>query len=163
MRDRGVDEQWAEHQASRRTRWQSGSEYVDTDQRAKADDEPLAAVNVGIKTAPIVAASSPPTSMEQERMRKYGKIDANQPEIVDALRSIGAHVTILAAVGGGIPDLLVGYDVKDGAQPPSARLLTSDQKRWHAEIAATARVRPYIANSVSDALAIIGLGPKEAA
>lgn len=71
-------------------------------------------------------------------MRRAAKIDANQPEIVSALRKAGATVYSLAAVGQGIPDLLVGYanrtalvEVKDGAKPPSARQLTPDQQQWH--------------------------------
>lgn len=71
-------------------------------------------------------------------MRKYGKIDANQTEVVAALRSAGATVQSLAAVGGGVPDLLVGYknhtilmEVKDGQKPPSQRKLTEDQLAWH--------------------------------
>jgi hypothetical protein len=41
-------------------------------------------------------------------MRRAAKIDANQPQIVEALRKAGATVHSLAAVGNGIPDLLVG-------------------------------------------------------
>lgn len=42
-------------------------------------------------------------------MRRAAHIDANQPEIVEALRKLGATVTSLAGVGKGCPDLLVGY------------------------------------------------------
>ena len=35
--------------------------------------------------------------------------DANQSQIVAALRAAGATVTILAGVGGGCPDLLIGF------------------------------------------------------
>lgn len=71
-------------------------------------------------------------------MRRRAKTDANQPEIVDALRSIGAAVYSLAECGDGIPDLLVGYkgetillEVKDGSKPPSKRELTNDQVFFH--------------------------------
>lgn len=40
---------------------------------------------------------------------RQGKQDANQPEIVKALRRCGAHVVDLHAIGGGCPDLLVGF------------------------------------------------------
>jgi hypothetical protein len=47
-------------------------------------------------------------------------------------------VQSLAAVGAGVPDLLVGFrnhtiliEVKDGAKVPSARRLTPDQLVWH--------------------------------
>ena len=70
--------------------------------------------------------------------RRAARIDANQTEIVSALRSVGAKVQSLAAVGCGTPDLLVGYrgdlyliECKDGTKPPSARGLTDDQKAWH--------------------------------
>jgi len=72
-------------------------------------------------------------------MRRAAKVDANQGEIVAALRKIGATVQPLHAVGQGCPDLLVGWrgmtsllEVKDGAKPPSARKLTEDQEKWHA-------------------------------
>lgn len=71
-------------------------------------------------------------------MRRAAKVDANQTEIVQALRQIGAVVQSLAAVGNGCPDLLVGYrnrlfllEVKDGSKPPSAQKLTPDQVEWH--------------------------------
>lgn len=71
-------------------------------------------------------------------MRRAAKIDANHPEIVAALRAIGASVQSLASIGQGCPDLLVGYrganyalEVKDGNKPPSKRQLTPDELRWH--------------------------------
>lgn len=39
-------------------------------------------------------------------MRKYGKIDANQPGTVDLLRSSGWSVHITSSLGGGFPDLV---------------------------------------------------------
>jgi Holliday junction resolvase len=39
----------------------------------------------------------------------YKKIDANQKEIVSALRAAGASVTSLANIGKGCPDLLIGW------------------------------------------------------
>lgn len=73
-------------------------------------------------------------------MRRAPKVDANQSEIVTALRTQGALVTSLAGLGNGIPDLLVGHhiskrlglvEVKDGSKPPSARAKTEDQiKFW---------------------------------
>lgn len=71
-------------------------------------------------------------------MRRAAKIDANQPEIVKALRQIGCTVQPLHTVGDGCPDLLVGafgvtllMEVKDGDKVPSARRLTEDQIVWH--------------------------------
>ena len=42
-------------------------------------------------------------------MRRAAKIDANQTEIVKALRQVGASVQSLASTGKGCPDLLVGF------------------------------------------------------
>lgn len=70
-------------------------------------------------------------------MRRAAKVDANQAEIVAALRKVGASVTPIHMVGSGCPDLLVGFggrtlvlEVKDGAKPPSARKLTDDEVMW---------------------------------
>ncbi|WP_353144891.1 hypothetical protein [Paracoccus sp. (in: a-proteobacteria)] len=71
-------------------------------------------------------------------MRRAAKIDRNQPEIVKALRKAGASVQPLHSVGGGCPDLLVGFrnqnwliEVKDGSLAPSGRKLTDAQRDWH--------------------------------
>ena len=37
------------------------------------------------------------------------RIDANQTEIVSCIRQIGATVQDLSTVGGGCPDIIVGY------------------------------------------------------
>ena len=42
-------------------------------------------------------------------MRFNAKVDLNQTEIVQALRQAGATVQSLAAVGKGVPDLLVCF------------------------------------------------------
>lgn len=58
------------------------------------------------------------------------KIDANQPEIVAALRAIGVSVWVI----GEPVDLLIGYrgrsgvlEIKDGSRPPSEQKLTPQQ------------------------------------
>ena len=73
-------------------------------------------------------------------MRTVARVDANQPDIVRALRQIGATVQHLYVIGDGCPDLLVGFrgvnyvlEVKDGDKPPSGRKLTPDELRWHDE------------------------------
>ena len=70
-------------------------------------------------------------------MRRAAKIDANQQDIVSALRQAGASVQSLAAQSHGCPDLLVGFkgmtllmECKDGTKPPSKRKLTPDQEEW---------------------------------
>lgn len=94
-------------------------------------------------------------------MRRAAKVDRNQPEIVAALRKAGATVESLAAVGCGVPDLLVGFqgrtvliEVKDGARPKSERQLTTDQIEWHASWRGDTCV---VAGTVTEALAAIGV------
>jgi len=91
-------------------------------------------------------------------MRRAAKVDANQTEIVQALRQIGAVVQSLAAVGNGCPDLLVGYrnrlfllEIKDGNKPPSAQALTPHQVEWHRVWAG----HVVVVNSVGSAIAAI--------
>lgn len=89
--------------------------------------------------------------------RLFSRIDANQPEIVKALRKAGASVQHLSAVGQGCPDLLVAVnrqvfliEVKDGAKIPSAQKLTPDQVIWHAGW----RAEVHIVNSIEGALEV---------
>jgi Holliday junction resolvase len=75
------------------------------------------------------------------------RVDANQTELVALYRKLGCSVVSLAAVGAGVPDLLIGCngitdlaEVKDGDKPPSAQKLTPDQVRWHEKWAGSLRV-----------------------
>lgn len=93
-------------------------------------------------------------------MRRAARVDRNQSEVMAALRTVGATVHSLAAVGNGVPDLLVGFrrgtyllEVKDGTKKPSARELTTDQIAWHLEWSGGPCV---VVNSVGEALAAIG-------
>ena len=92
-------------------------------------------------------------------MRRAAKVDANQREVVAALRAAGASVQLLHAVGEGCPDLLVGYkglnmllEVKDGSKPPSAQKLTPQQEEWHRDW----RGHRVVVNSPEAALTAIG-------
>lgn len=74
------------------------------------------------------------------RRRPVANRDRNHPEIVAALRAIGCTVVDLAAVGGGVPDLLVGYrgrnllvEVKDGSVSPSRRQLRETQVQFRTD------------------------------
>ena len=40
---------------------------------------------------------------------KLHRVDANQREIIEALKAAGASVLDLSGVGGGSPDILCGY------------------------------------------------------
>ena len=92
-------------------------------------------------------------------MRRAAKVDANQREVVAALRAAGASVQLLHAVGEGCHDLLVGYkglnmllEVKDGSKPPSAQKLTPQQEEWHRDW----RGHRVVVNSPEAALTAIG-------
>lgn len=93
-------------------------------------------------------------------MNRYARrVDANQEEIIRALRQSGATVQPLHMVGDGCPDLAVGLrglnfflEVKDGAKPPSARQLTRDERAWHEGW----RGSVVVVSSVDEALRAVG-------
>lgn len=93
-------------------------------------------------------------------MRRAAKVDANQAQIVADLRKVGCTVIPLHAVGGGVPDLLVGFqgrnvllEVKDGRKPPSKRKLTEDQAEFHDGW----RGQVAVVDSVKAALEAVGI------
>jgi len=91
-------------------------------------------------------------------MRTAARVDANQPEIVNALRAIGAYVLHLHQLKNCC-DLLVGFrgrtylmEIKDPAQPPSKRQLTPGEAKFRDEWKGT----PYhIVETIDQALKII--------
>ncbi len=92
--------------------------------------------------------------------RRAAKIDGNHARIVQALRKAGASVQALHMVGGGCPDLLVGYrsanvllEVKDGSLAPSRQQFTDAQETWHA----TWKGRAHVVRSVEEALFAVGV------
>ena len=116
---------------------------------------------VDLRCSPMQARGTAGARTEAAgRMRRAAKIDRNQPEIVAALIAAGCSVHSLAAVGSGMPDLLVGrqganflLEVKDSAKPPSARKLTPDQVEWHAAY----RGRVTVVHSIAEAFHAVGL------
>ena len=75
-------------------------------------------------------------------MSRAKKIDANQPEIVKALRKVNCKVAITSGAGDGFPDLVVWtpyfrrillIEIKDGDKSPSRQKLTPDQVKFHDE------------------------------
>lgn len=93
-------------------------------------------------------------------MRLKPRVDGNHAEIVRALRQVGCTVQILAGVGRGTPDLLVGFrsfnflmELKDGHLAPSRKCLNEEEREWHAGW----RGQVAIVESVTDALRVIGL------
>ena len=72
-------------------------------------------------------------------MRYRPRTDANQLAIVDVLRKAGCSVQVLAVLGNGCPDLLIGkhgvnilLEIKNPKSRPSQRTLTDDERGWHA-------------------------------
>lgn len=91
---------------------------------------------------------------------RAARIDANQPQVVAALRKCGVTVQHLHQVGEGCPDLLCGVaghlflvEVKDGAKVLSKQKLTPDQVVWHAAWP----TEVHIINSVEGAIAVAAL------
>lgn len=81
------------------------------------------------------------------------KIDRNQPEIVGALRVLGASVAVLSTVGKGFPDLCVGYRGVNyllEVKMPGGRL-TPDQCVLHAHW----QGKVHIVHSVDEAIQVI--------
>jgi hypothetical protein len=70
--------------------------------------------------------------------RRAAKVDANHSEVVTALRNQGYSVTSTAMVGGGFPDLAVGYRDDDGTprvvllevKASKKHKLTPDEAKW---------------------------------
>lgn len=75
-----------------------------------------------------------------------------------ALRAIGASVTPTHQIGGGFPDLVVGFrkrsilfEVKDPKQPLSKRKLTDDEAIWFGNW----RGEAYVIETADEAIAIL--------
>lgn len=86
-------------------------------------------------------------------MRRHGRIDETQTEIVRALRGIGAFVQSLADVGNGCPDLLVSFRGKwfvFEVKSPGGKL-TPDEARWHNE----ARAFVFVVFGAGEAIKIL--------
>lgn len=92
--------------------------------------------------------------------RRYAaRVDANQEQVVRALRACGVWVCSTAALGNGFPDLLAWRDgfhlleVKDGSLSPSRRQLTPAEEAFHLGCPGPVSV----VLSPADALAALGL------
>ncbi|MVN78935.1 hypothetical protein GO988_21610 [Hymenobacter sp. HMF4947] len=91
-------------------------------------------------------------------LRTASRVDANQASIVRTLRAVGASVLHVHQLKNCF-DILVGYrgrtflmEIKDPAQPPSARELTPGE----AEFKATWRGSTYhVVHTPQEAIAII--------
>jgi len=94
-------------------------------------------------------------------MRHRPRTDGNQGVIVEALIAAGASVQILAGVGMGCPDLLVGFrgvnyliEVKARIKPGTNadKYLTPDELKWHEYW----KGQVWTVGSVQGALELIG-------
>lgn len=93
-------------------------------------------------------------------MRARGRVDANQNEVVAALRAVGCNVAITSSLGSGFVDLVVFrpatgllrlIELKDGSKPPSKQKLTPDEVEF-------ARKFPvWVVRNVAEALAAMGV------
>ena len=86
------------------------------------------------------------------------RIDANQNEVVDALRRLGASVWVTSSLGNGFPDIVVGsrgrnffLELKDGTRPPSEQKLTDAER----EFFQTWRGHVVVVRSVEEAIAAV--------
>lgn len=87
-------------------------------------------------------------------MRRAAKVDANQEQVVSALRAAGATVQSLAAVGKGCPDLLVAFrgamflmEVKQGKGK-----VNELQSKWHSDWQADV----FVVYGPEEALRVVG-------
>jgi hypothetical protein len=82
------------------------------------------------------------------------RTDSNHAEIVTALRQCGATVHSLANVGGGCPDLLVGFRgvnyLLEVKRP--GKKLRQNQRKWHDDW----RGGAVVVRSIDDALQAVG-------
>lgn len=94
-------------------------------------------------------------------MRYAARIDQNQPEIVTALRKIGAQVACTSTVGQGFPDLVIAFrgrnilmELKDPKQPLNKRKLTPAQVIFHSEWTGEL----YVVETIEQAIEILMRG-----
>ena len=87
-------------------------------------------------------------------MRRAAKVDANQDQIVSALRAAGASVQSLAPIGKGCPDILAaiqGHMFLMEIKRPKGK--TNDtQDKWHI----TWNAPVYVVRDPDEALRVIG-------
>ena len=96
--------------------------------------------------------------MRYRRLRQAAKVDANQPEIVKALRAAGG---LWVAQGypfdgwAGFSGRWVPVEIKDGSKPASKRQLTAAQVEFMKEC--SARRLPFaVVSSPEEILAAVG-------
>lgn len=93
-------------------------------------------------------------------MRRRGRTDTNQKELVKIFRQLGFSVAITSMVGSGFPDIVIGkhkknwlVEIKDGKKFFSQRELTEDEKKFKAEW----RGMIYLVETVEQAITLAKL------
>ena len=93
-------------------------------------------------------------------MIRAARVDANQPEIVKALRKAGAVVIITSQLKN-FADILVAHDgqlyiveIKDGNKPPSQRKLTPGEEACKIKLNGV-KVDYHIITNIDEALELI--------
>jgi hypothetical protein len=90
-------------------------------------------------------------------MRRAAKVDANQDQIVQALKAAGATVQSLAPIGHGCPDILCGFRganlLMEIKNPDGRDRVEKDQTRWHIEWNAPV----HVVRTPDDALRALGV------
>lgn len=87
-------------------------------------------------------------------MRKRGRVDAVQKEIVEACQKIGASIISLTPIGAGCPDLLVGFRGKNflfECKTTKKSVLTQDQTVLHK----TFKGKIFVVYSIIEAINIL--------
>lgn len=86
-------------------------------------------------------------------MRKHGKTDNCQQDIVLELRRAGASVLVMSSLGGGAPDICVGYGGKTVLMElkSSNGKLTPDERAFFEEWRGAA----YVVASPAEALGVL--------
>lgn len=93
-------------------------------------------------------------------MRTVAKVDKNQPEIVKALRKLGAAILPTHQLKNAF-DILVGFrgklfmvEIKDGTLPPSKKRLTPGEQKCKQDFESVG-VKYHIIYSIDDAIKMI--------
>lgn len=96
-------------------------------------------------------------------MRTAAKVDKNQPEIVKALRKMGAIVLQTHQLKNAF-DILVGFrgtlfmvEIKDGSLPPSGKKLSKGETQCKDNFESVG-VKYWIIESVDDAVNMLNNG-----
>src|ERR1035438_8075088 len=90
--------------------------------------------------------------------RRAARTDANHKTVVAAFRKFGCSVLQLFMVGAGCPDILIAknkksalIEIKDGQKAKSARALTADEEKFHADWQGPI----FVVNDLSDVIAVV--------